>query len=352
MKKLSLLTCLLLIISCAPKIKKFDMYQKAPLLKADIFPSSEEVEGRPLRVAIFPLENNDIAVAKQSKLGASIAVQLENVLMKDKLIELLDRKAYKKLKKEVALAEMGGEKSYTGPKVADYVIDGSINRAEFSSGYVAAVHDFDATTGKYTYIPPKWKYNSVVGGNIKVYSMPSLAVVKSFTFNGKAYKSENANSKQGAKKRDDFLVKEAAKRALNKIDVDIKNFFAKKGYILEKRVLKKKVIFKISLGSNDGIKRGDRLIIYSKKTEKNPITGKSEMIESVISEGRVSDKINNESAWIVVKDKKKGNRIRVGDVVKIKYKKNVFKSIVTSDMTKSITKTIIEASIDAAASNK
>lgn len=324
MKKL-FLGLILFTISCAPTIKNFDSYQKAPILKAKFMPSKEAVMGEPVKVAVFPLESEGLLIARNSQLGSSIAVDIESLLTKDKLIDLVDRKAYQKLKKEVELAEMGSNKTYKGPLVADYIISGAISKANFTSKYISAKHSFNIESGTYSYIPPKWNYASEVGGNIKVYSIPSLNIIRAFEFDGRSVMSENAKSKSNPKKEDSYLTKEASRNALEKIGIDLKNFFAKKGYILEKKMLKNSAIFKISLGSKDGVKQGDKLIVYSKKEERNALTGENEVFEVKIAEAVIADIINNESSWILVKNKKDIEKIRLGHIVQVKYKKGFWK---------------------------
>jgi len=325
MKKIWL-SLVIVTISCAPTIKKFDAYQKAPMLKANLMPSKEVVEGRPVKVAIFPLETDGLLVAKNTKLGSSIAIDIESLLTKDKLVELIDRKASQKLEKEVELAEMKSNKTYEGPVVADYIISGSINKANFTSQYISAKHSFNIESGSYSYVPPKWNYISEVGGNIKIYAIPSLSIVRTFEIDGTSKMSENAKSKTSAKTEDDYLVKEASRNALNNISIDLKNYFAKKGYILEKKVLKGQTIFKISLGTKDGMKQGQKLIIYSKKEERNSITGEVEIIESKITKAVVADIINAKSSWIIIKNKNDIEKIRLGDIVKAEYKKSFWQS--------------------------
>lgn len=326
MKKIGLSLLCLLTISCAPTIKQFDSYKKAPMLQAKSMPSEEAVEGQPVRVAIFELETNDIKLAQNTKLGSSLAVDIESILTKDKLVDLVDRKASVKLQKEVALAEMKSDKTYTGPAVADYIISGAISRTNFTSQYIAAQHTFNVESGTYSYTPPKWNYVSEVGGNIKIYEIPSLGIVRTFEIDGKSNMSENAKSKTSAKTEDAYLIKEASRDGLKHIKIDLKNFFAKKGYILEKRVLSNHTIFKISLGSKDGMKQGTKLVLYSKKAEENSITGSQEIIERKIAEAKIADIINAKSSWIIIKNKKDVEKIRLGDIVKVEYKKSFWHS--------------------------
>ncbi len=164
-----------------------------------------------------------------------------------------------------------------------------------------------------------------------------MQVVGNVELSGKKSRSENVKTDNnlsigglvefGGKKaeglnKDDDLVRQAGKEAIENAAVDIKNFFAKKGFVLEKRVLKNKTIFKISVGSADGIKTGDKFEIIGKYEIENPITGKSEIESRIIGTGEVADKIDPKSSWVLIDDSDVVNSIRLGDVVRFKYKKN------------------------------
>ncbi len=123
---------------------------------------------------------------------------------------------------------------------------------------------------------------------------------------------------------DDSLVRKTGEDAINSIAIDLKNSFAKKGYILEKRVYKNNAIFKISLGSLDGIKQGDKFEVIGQYETENPITQESEVERRIITTGVITDKIDPKTCWVKIDDKNQENAIRLGDSVKMKYKKSFF----------------------------
>lgn len=335
--KIKYLAVLLLAASCAPTIKNFDEYQKQFLSKTAFMPSKDSIAGKAPRIAIFALDENENEVATRSKLGKSIATNIENIISKARLGKIVDRRATKKLKKEIILSESRSTGSYKGPIVADYAISGSISNAGFTSKYSKG-HVSMSKTGQLTSVPARYKYSSRVSGNLKIYELPSLAVAESIEFSAKESRTENARQDGGVSignwqfggkkvagaKKDDSLVRKSGKSAIQDIEVDIKNFLAKKGYILEKRVLDKKTIFKITLGSLDGIKHGDKFEVSGKYENENPLTNKIETERRIITTGAVSDKINSRTSWVVIDNSKKIDAIRLGDTVRLKYKRSNF----------------------------
>ena len=100
------LTLLLVISSCGPTIKNFDDYQKQFLSKTAFMPTKETLDGKPVKIVVFALDENNNEIAMQSGLGESIAGSIENILSKNRLCEIVDRNAAVKLQKEIALSEM------------------------------------------------------------------------------------------------------------------------------------------------------------------------------------------------------------------------------------------------------
>lgn len=300
-------------------------------------PSKESVKGAPPKVVVFDFTENDNKIATQSNLGNSLAINIENILTQNRLAELIDRKVAKKLEKEILLSQMNNSSSsYNGPKVANYAVSGTISNAGYNKKYTAGAMLYSKERGLYK-TPAKFKYSSNVSGNVKIYEVPSMTVIENFEFSGFASRSENIQKNGGVSiagiidigvdkakglDRDDSLVRKAGQNAIDQVSTAVKNALAKRGYILEKRVLKKKVIFKVSLGSKDGIKHGDRFDIIGKFEIENPLTNEIEIENRILASGRVADKINPKFSFVVLDKKESNDRVRLGDTVKFKYKKS------------------------------
>ncbi|MFT6332637.1 MAG: hypothetical protein ACJAW3_000980 [Lentimonas sp.] len=340
-KKLPLIFLLFLTFSCSSKISNFNSYLPHHLPKTSFMPSAELAEGNLPKVVVFEFEEGKNKTANQADLGNSITVAVENVLSQNSLAQLVDRKAAKKLKKEVALAEMNKSGIYKGPQVADYAISGSILNASFDKKYRGG-YIIPTGNGGFTRVLPSFTYRGGVSGNLKIYEIPSMKVIKDFEFVGKRAKKEEVKAsnniviaglfefggqKSEGLKRDDGLVRRAGKEAIENIAPEIKSFFARKAFILEKRVLRKKSIFKISVGKSDRIKIGDKFEIIGQYEIENPLTGESEIEHRIITSGKVSNKINPDYSWVLVDDKESVNRIRLGDVVRFKYERGFFDKI-------------------------
>jgi hypothetical protein len=231
--------------------------------------------------------------------------------------------------------------AYAGPKVADYAVSGIITNADFNSKYVEGSVYVNPKNGNTITIPPKFVYKASISGNIKVYELPSLAVVNGIELSGLATRSENVQNNGGfalggiriggenaeSVKRDDGLVRKAVIDAISFAEANILNAFAKRGYILEKRTLNKETIFKVNLGFEDGLKHGDKFDVSGEYEIENPITGKAEIEKKIIASGTISQIIDPKTCWVIISDSKQASAVRIGDVIKLKYKASSFKSI-------------------------
>jgi hypothetical protein len=192
--------------------------------------------------------------------------------------------------------------------------------------------------------PPQFNYQSSVSGNIKIYELPSLSVIENIEFSGAKSRSENVRQNGGVSlgalqiggeqvdgaNRDDGLVRKAGEDGISDSAVELKNVFAKRGYILEKRTLEDKAIFKITLGSQDGVKQEDEFEIIGRFEVENPISGETEIERRIIATGKISDQINPKNSWVIINEKDRVNSIRLGDELKIKYKRNNLEKLIKS----------------------
>lgn len=340
MKFLKILA-LLLISSCSATISNFPQYKVQNFPKSNFLPTKEDLRGDLPKVVVFDFNENKTEGNESNGIGRTLAVTVENVLTQKKLASLVDRQAAKKLEQEILLAELNNKKStYKGPSVANYAVSGAVSNASFSKKYSEGLDFYTQTTGRVK-TDPKYNYSADVSGNLKIYELPSMDVVENFDFSGFASRSEAVQKEGGisigsidigvtkakALEKDDGLVRKAAEDGISDIADKIKNAFAKKGYILEKRTLDNKAIFKISIGSEDGVSQGDKFEVIGKFEVENPITHEVEVENRVLATGVVSDIINPKFSFIILDDKSSNDKVRMGDVVKFKYKKSLSQKI-------------------------
>jgi hypothetical protein len=315
-----------LLTGCGSSIN-LTKYQPSTLQKAKNMPSSDVMMDNNLpRVVIIDIDNSNIRVALQAKIGTTIANKVNSLLSNGKSVKVVKRVNKSNLiSEEIKFAQLSKELD-TDIGQAQYLITGELSSAtyehSFREGYFYRVKTKSGTVRRYA--PPSISYSSCVVGNIKIFSLPSLEQEESFEYDECARKSTQVRSSRDVVKRDDGLVRKAAMESADTISYPLKNFFSKKGYIYEKKIDGSDMIIKTTLGSKTGAKDGADVVIYAVENSKNILTGKTSKEVVKIGEGIISNQITDKSSWIIIKDMEDGKIVHAGDYVKMKYKESIW----------------------------
>lgn len=315
------------ISGCSAKIANISEYKPVPMAQSKFMPTKFE-SSKP-KVVVFELSNGKNQSAVKADVGMTTAAELEKQLSQSGAIEIVDRNAAEKLKDEIQLTEMGGNSSYTGPAIASYAISGTISNAGMSSKFIEASSWVDKE-GRTHVTPPSCLYVGSVNGSVKIYELPSMKVSLNRPFSESKRQSENARSAYDCTRGDDAsLIRAAAVDSAEEMRHDLKNFFAKKAYISEKRISTdgKQIIFKIEFGTNDGVKSGDNIEIYTIEENFNSLQNLSTQEEIKISKATISDQLTQNACWILIENKETAEKIKQGDYVKLCYEKSFLDSV-------------------------
>jgi len=315
---------------CSTAIKLTE-YHPVNLKKGKHIPSKEQLSGshRP-KIIIMDIDDNGIKNATRAKLGKSMAVDLNKELSESGNVEVLKRipsKNYKDiLTREIKAAELGRE---VGEDIgqAEYLVSGQISNVTYTHKFNEA-SKYEDKKGRTKTIPPSMTYKSCVEGTLKVFSLPDLRAVKSKSFNECSTHSEDVRGPHDIKPSNGSLERKAGTEAVHSASYDLRSFFTPKGYIFEMRKNKDgEIIVKTTLGSKFGVKEGDPVKIYTMEDVNNPLTGETTTTEVKIGKGVVSDKVTPAYSWVIVKEIEDGRGIKLGDYIKVKYKKSWLDSI-------------------------
>ncbi|WP_457562903.1 hypothetical protein [Caminibacter pacificus] len=306
------LVLFLFFSACSLKINPAE-YHKINAPKAKYLPSQNEINAQ-TKVLILNISTND---PKTYFLLGSFKNLLENAISKTSAV-LIQRNKKTTLKEEIIYAQEA-ELSNSNINSADYVINAKILSSSYSHYYHKGYYWKDKK-GRTHYEPPYYSYRGCVSAQIEIIKIPQNYIAKTFYINDCAYDSSRYYQN---KKR--ALLYEALKGAISNIQTELKNFFAKKGYIIEIRKKDDVYIIKTTLGAIDGIKEGDEVDVYTIKESINPLTNKPFKEIVKIASGEVSNVIHQNTSWIIVKDPK--TQIKIGDFVKPKFDEGFFKRL-------------------------
>lgn len=311
-------------------VKDLQAFSPVEMSDADVMPSKKQLAQERIRVIVLKVEDS-IPIARQFNLGQTMTAGLESVVG-DGGAEVVDRSLAEKLEKEVQLIESTGKAEYSGPEVANYVIKAQISAASGDGSWMPKTK-----TPKIGPIPSMDipAHTSVVGkitGNLKIYELPNMRQVATVDLKGTS-STKLGVGQNGIVPRYEIdqalkgLMAPSAEDAIKSARTEIQNVFAQKGYVTEKRVKGKEVIFKVLLGKKLGVKPNDKLNFINLRESVDSMTQSKHMEELVVGEGTVSDQITEEYSWVVASDEKTANSIKRGQFAKVKFEKSLLEKV-------------------------
>lgn len=317
-------------------IKNLSKFKKAPLKQANFMPTKSELAGSNsvvfAGIGVDKLVKNSRAakLINESGVSGKIGSQLESYLSKIS-VELIKRSDNGKLSKEyemLAFSDNDQEENtaLTGDqfKEANFIILGELSSAdasaEFSPSYITTHQK------RKVRISPHCIYRAEVSGVLRIYKLPEVQKVKSIKLKYSTSDSNPIGYAGRCRVTNNIysLVTRAGSEAIDQVKTEIQNFFAPKGYISGKRVYDGKTIFKINIGSNNGLKYKDKLDILAKYIDKDGLSGKESVDYKQVAKAVVSNQVSKHSAWIIVDKKSTEKKVRLGHLIKTKYSKSIW----------------------------
>jgi hypothetical protein len=297
---------MLLFLGCSYKINPNEF---APInaKKSKILPSKQEIYSKTQILIITPKKTPPNIQAKSA---------IESLLSSNNSVIILNRK-FNSIEDEIKLAEEA-KKSKTNLNQANYIVEVAITSGSTSTTYHPPVYWRDKK-GKIHKTPAYYSHRACVGGYIKIIKIP-----EQITTTLPLYDCESENT-QSRYYNFDYLINSAIKEAIFDKKDDLYEIFAKRGYVFEIRKKDDTTILHTTLGSEFGAKEGEVVNIYTLEVKKEPFSNKEKIIQKKIGEGVISDKIEPDSSWIIVKKAKEP--IKIGDFVKINYHYSIFERI-------------------------
>lgn len=317
------LSGLLALTGCASSISLSEYQQDATLQPAARLPTEADLsrQGR-AKVVVFETDDSNLEKARRAQAGNTLTREIEQMLGANGA-EVIDRGIATKLGQELQLAEVKGVGGYEGPSVANYAVKPTITQAEYDMNHVPAT-SVTNKKGKTTHTPASYNHKASVNISLRVYEIPSLRQVK--TVNGRALNA-NTTSDNGSHDLAVSMLRAATQKALNDASSEFLNLFTPKGYVLGRRDKGNKSIFRISIGSDQGIVPGNKIMLFTEQESIHPITRKTTYDKIPVVDGKVTDNVTANDAWIVAEDDGKARRVRLGDLVEVVHRDSILKTL-------------------------
>lgn len=305
-----------------------DKYKPVTMAKAAVFPTSAQLENRPYKVVVFDVNDKNLALSREAQSGSTATTELIRQISKSNAV-IVRQAGLEGLKNAIDAQRT----DYIAPEGVDYAVTGNFTVAKYTKEYVEAKHRKDKD-GKPYVIDPYCAHGTLLQGTISIYDVKTMRLAHSFAVSAGSHKSATMRVNQShscrslpRKEITTFLWSNGAS-AVKREDVQLKNFFRPKGYVLERRVKGDESIFKISIGKSSGVVADQDAVFYTVDGDRDPVTGiVMNQAQNEIGEGTVSDKIQEKHSWVLVKDKDVASKIKHGDVVKVVFGKSFMDKI-------------------------
>ena len=323
----ALLCTVLLLTACMAQQVRLDA-PNIELARADVLPTGQELEATKHKVVIFPPDAQAQPLARDAGLGLSISTELAQYITQT-ASNLIDHTQANALAQEIQQLETTGAIAHEGPVVADFALTGTITNASVATTYYPPQNWTDKK-GQVYKVHAKCTHSVKVAGVVKVHgTMPRLAHLQSIKLDHASTSTEETRSSDctvtDAHKHE--LLTQAAQNAVKKARVGLQNLFAPQAYIIEAKQNGQNLIFKLSGGTDSGFNVDDELTIYTRQLMQNPLTGKDNLENIELTQGKVSSTLGSNYAWIIVEDWAGAHRIRLGDFVKVRYSKGFLEKV-------------------------
>lgn len=340
---IALLSLVLVMAGCTPTVmlSEYPEDTTSTMEQAARMPDKRMLEASQERTRVILLDADQTDGSKGNReLTEAFSREVEALLVK-KGVEIVDRTLANKLDQEIKACEMQGRsKCVSGvqPTMAQYAVKPSVTNATYSATPVnaqtATGGDKLALMMSATYgsefvqryavdgvndqiiVKPHMLHNAKVSTTVKVFEIPSLREVKAVVGSG----TQTQRTAERAQVGNAMLVNALSTAVPSGENLaELANVFAPKGYIIGRRSNAKASIFRISMGSGQGVQPGVPVVIAREQENENPISGQKtiDLIDVVV--GKVSDQVMPNESWVVPDDEDKAKKVNLGDRVLVRH---------------------------------
>ena len=320
---------LFILSGCATVIKDFGAYQNAGAPRSPNAPSGDQIQTSQTKVVIYGIENPK--GGKKSSISRLLSSNIQRLLTQTN-VKIIDRSVLETFSEEAILAQTKkGNEGSAAAAAADYAIKGDISgntSSSFKEGFYTYEEPYELEDGtkvpaKAVYNPPICRYNATISGQFEIYSLPELKQTLVMPLRGSSSVTREQNAPCLDTVTSSRLLRVAVNASLNTAQRRrVLNEFAAKGYVRELRKHQKKkgkYIVNITLGRNHGIRQESKIDIYKPQFVIDPLSQKEKIKNKKVAEAVISNLVEGDSAWGVIKDEEQAKNISIGDIVKVRY---------------------------------
>lgn len=307
-------------------------------------PTPEELErsnGR-IRVVLLGVDATDGMSQSDRDATAALGREVEAALIKMG-VEIVDRSLAARLEEELKVCEMQGRakcRSDLAPAVAQYAVKPVVTSLTYAAtavpesrvtggdrtalGLIALYGNFvqrvrvDGSNDQLTVLPHVL-HSATARTLVKVYEIPSLREVKAVAGSGSR---EQRTAMRNSDVQSSLRMSAIAAGLPSWTDMaEVADLFAPKGYVIGRRSGADGMLFRISVGANQGVTKGMKVTIATEQAVEDPIAGKHTVDLVDVVEAEVTNLIEGSHAWVKPRDRQKAEKVAIGDRALLKQDK-------------------------------
>jgi len=301
-------------------VSDLDAYDKIPMNRVVPYPSKPELRKRAFEIVIVDRPSVGIDDATLQTPRAQVRRELEAIAAKSGAA-IIDRSlgALRAIQTEGVLSELDGREA-DAVRGADFALATRFSTYRYSSTWEKPFkflwQSEDDVAGK----PGTCDHLVEVGLDVQVIEIGTNdRVEKTFALEHSAEQSNKDldSACTIAPVTLSVLFETALDEALSCLHLPLGSTLAPRGHVMAHRKApeSERHIYRVSLGSAQGIQQGDTVEIRREQRSTSP-SGEESRSERVLALGRVTDQVTAQSAWIAVDPSKAASEILEGDVVR------------------------------------
>jgi len=308
------------VFGCASgRVSDLDAYEKVPMNRVVPYPAEAELSKRAYEVIVTDRPAAGIDEAELRAPQAQVHRELEAIAAEAGAV-VIDRSLQElaEIRTEGVLSELDGDSAQVSG--ADFALVSRFNTFRHSGTYSPPFKFLWQTEDDVANKAGSCTHLAEVALDIQVIEIGSNdRLEKTYALEHQAEKKvkQMSSSCPIDEVPRSVLFERALEEALSCVKLPLGRLLSPRGHVTAHRKAPEaeRHLYRISLGSRQGIEKGDEIEVRREQRATSP-TGEESRSERVIALGTVTDKVMADHAWAVVKPSKSGEAILDGDVVR------------------------------------
>lgn len=285
---------------------------------APMAPSADEIK-QEQKVVLLPFEMSE---QLHTVVAATGYAGLEQALLKAGNT-VIERDIAAKMRSELLVAEKTGKYRTSGLQAADIAVMVKVINADLSSSF-SERRSWTDDDGKRHTDPAECDFKGKTKMHVRAYRLPDMLPIGTYDFEGSATSStETSNSKCPISTANaEGLIASATNTAILENQFKLLNQLVPPYYVIERRQVpgdKNSALFRTTLSSVKGAKEGMKVNFYRRELRTNPLTHEQSVEEVLLTSGEITNTIDSNGSYVLVKKADEINKLMLGDVVKIEH---------------------------------